>query len=199
VLALLKRSRGLSSAVVRGRIGTRSLNHTLQSLERSLTSSTALPASEIGQGRRDGVLDLLGAADDALSGPSARRQPAKPMLAALPASRRSPATATGVEAPGPGISRESIRKVVVRGSKAIRRCYEQELLTSAIPLEGRLLLRWRIDARGRVQDLTVVKDNLGSAALTRCIKQKIATWRFPACSGRSCVVVYPFDFFPRMS
>jgi hypothetical protein len=95
-------------------------------------------------------------------------------------------------------SREAIRKVVVAHQRMIRLCYERELISSTKPVEGRLLMRWKIDQKGRAIQVQVEKDTVGSQALLRCVIARIRSWRFPPCDP-SCSVVYPFDFFPRMS
>ena len=74
-------------------------------------------------------------------------------------------------------------------------CYEREMLRSSKLMEGRLLLRWTINGRGRATDLQVVKDGLGNPDLVLCIRDRIQSWIFPPCP-RECTVVYPFDFSP---
>lgn len=173
---------------------------------RTLTS-TAMPGLQQPRGlepTRDRLLDLLGNAQSDLGklggvsrgGPS----PSPSLAAALPRRRLAAARLVDRSGPTTGVSREAVRKVVVVGSAAVRLCYERELISSNRPLEGRILLRWRINGEGKVRDLAVVKDALGSTPLRQCIMQRVSGWRFPSCPGpATCTVVYPFDFFPKMS
>jgi len=96
-----------------------------------------------------------------------------------------------------GLTREQIRRVVARGSGQVQHCYERELLTGNKVRQGRMILRWQIDARGRVGRLKVVNDSVKSDGLRRCVLKKVKSWRFPACSDGNCTVVFPFEFFAR--
>jgi hypothetical protein len=199
LLGALRRSSKLAGLVKPGL--SRSMQQALQGLDRvrTLTSTRGLLGrSDPGGGSRSGdpIMGLISGVQSRLATASSAG-PAKPSL------RRLVEPVTRVKAklqqPQTGqISREAIRKVVMKGSRGVRLCYERELISSTRPLEGRLLLRWRIDPTGRAREITVVKDAPGSPTLNRCILDRIRSWRFRPCSG-TCTVVYPFDFFPKMS
>jgi len=95
-----------------------------------------------------------------------------------------------------GPSREEVREVVSRGGAGIRVCYERELIGSASPREGRVLLRWTIDAKGHVTNLVVEKDTIRIPELRECLLRQVRSWTFPPCS-EGCTIVYPFEFFTR--
>jgi TonB family protein len=174
-------------------------NRLIRNLDRTLASvSGSLDGFGRGVGGNGGgpdrLLGLLGS-----TSPAASEAPLPPVRLRL-APRRQPKLAT---APLPstkktGPTREAIRKVVAHHGGEIRLCYERELLSSSTPLEGRLLLRWTIDGTGRVVDVEVVRDSVGSAPLRRCVLQRIRQWIFPPCESH-CRITYPFDFYPKMS
>jgi hypothetical protein len=165
----------------------------LDKLELAL-ASVAVPSGppagggRLGGGPGMGLVGLLGPAPSAEAG-----QGLSPARLALPAKAPLPVARAAARP-----SREEIRKVVARNSGPIRLCYERELLSSSRPLEGRLLLRWTIDAAGAVRDLEVVEDTVGSIGLRSCVLSRVRGWIFPACAQR-CRITYPFDFHPTLS
>jgi hypothetical protein len=196
LLGALRRSPRLAGLVKPGL--SRSMQQALRSLDsvRTLTSTTNTLNPSSGSRSGDPIMGLIGGAQSALASAGATVL-VKPSLRRLV----EPTTRSRAVLKQPRtrqISREAIRKVVMKGSRGVRLCYERELISSTRPLEGRLLLRWSIDLAGRAQGITIVKDALGSRTLNRCIMDRIQSWRFQPCSG-TCTVVYPFDFFPKMS
>lgn len=164
----------------------------LDRLDRSLASVRG-PGREsgTGAGSLDRLTGLLGTAsgdgDDLTGSVAATRL-------ALPGKRAR------LRTPPPGAPaappREAIRKVVMAHGAEVRLCYEQAMLRSAQTMEGRLLLRWTIDAHGRASHPSVVRDTVGAAGLTGCVLKRIRGWIFPPCASGGCRVVYPFDFYP---
>jgi TonB family protein len=77
----------------------------------------------------------------------------------------------------------------------IKACYERALKRNP-SLSGRVLIRWTITAAGTVSDVEIEEDSLGDAEVASCIKRLVGRWRFPAPSGGSVDVVYPFIFEP---
>lgn len=116
----------------------------------------------------------------------------------LPSSRATARTLPRSPKGSSALTRSAIRRVVAAHSGAIRLCYEQELLRSRRPVQGSLLVRWRIDHRGRAQDVRTLRDGLGRPPLRRCILHEIQRWHFPRCeSGEACGVIFPFELFAR--
>ncbi len=94
------------------------------------------------------------------------------------------------------IDKELIRKVIQEHAAQIRYCYEQELQRDP-KLEGKVSIRWIINADGRVQGTQV---DTGSGATTmqnalvqRCMMDRIASWEFPKPKGGGiAVITYPW-------
>jgi TonB family protein len=76
---------------------------------------------------------------------------------------------------------------------AIKACYERALKRNP-SLSGKIKVRWTITAAGTVSSVDIEEDSLGDSEVTTCIKGLVARWRFPAPSGGSVDVVYPFVF-----
>ncbi|MBW2732165.1 MAG: AgmX/PglI C-terminal domain-containing protein [Deltaproteobacteria bacterium] len=92
-------------------------------------------------------------------------------------------------------SKKAIRNAVARHKGEIRLCYQRTLLHHATPPQGRLLLRWRIDEKGKAQGIRAIRDAMAAPQLTRCIIKHLRSWSFPTCRGNTCEVIYPFEFF----
>jgi outer membrane biosynthesis protein TonB len=76
---------------------------------------------------------------------------------------------------------------------AIKACYERSLKRNP-NLSGKIKVRWTITAAGTVSAVEIDEDSMGDGEVTACIKGLISRWRFPAPSGGSVDVVYPFVF-----
>jgi outer membrane biosynthesis protein TonB len=76
---------------------------------------------------------------------------------------------------------------------AIKACYERALKRNP-NLSGKVKVRWTITAAGTVSAVEIEEDNLGDNEVSSCIKGLVSRWRFPAPSGGSVDVVYPFVF-----
>jgi hypothetical protein len=89
----------------------------------------------------------------------------------------------------PGI----VSKEVKSRLGAIKACYERALKRNP-NLSGKVVIHWTITAAGTVSGVDVEQDTLGDAEVASCIKSLIARWRFPAPSGGSVDVSFPFVF-----
>jgi TonB family protein len=76
---------------------------------------------------------------------------------------------------------------------AIKVCYERALKRNP-NLSGKVKVRWTITAAGTVSSVDIEEDSMGDSEVSSCIKNLVARWRFPAPSGGSVEVVYPFVF-----
>ena len=85
-----------------------------------------------------------------------------------------------------------VKEVRARMS-AIKACYERALKRNP-NLSGKLVVRWTITAAGTVSGVDIDQDSLGDSEVTNCIKGLVARWRFPAPSGGSVEVSFPFVF-----
>lgn len=106
--------------------------------------------------------------------------------------RGRPAMRTGrIEVRG-SLSREVIRRVVVRHSDEVLACYTEELKARSA-LEGRVTIKLVISAAGKVAAAEVASSDMGAAAMEDCVARSVLTWRFPPPEGGGTVVVsYPF-------
>lgn len=92
------------------------------------------------------------------------------------------------------LDKEIIRRVIHRHSSQIRHCYERELARNP-DLGGKVAVQFTIGADGRITGVGSSHGTAESAALERCISDRILTWRFPQPKGGGSVVVnYPFIF-----
>jgi len=76
---------------------------------------------------------------------------------------------------------------------AIKACYERSLKRNP-NLSGKVKVRWTITAAGTVSGVEIEEDSMGDSEVVSCIKGLVSRWRFPAPSGGSVDVVYPFVF-----
>jgi hypothetical protein len=76
---------------------------------------------------------------------------------------------------------------------AIKACYERALKRNP-NLSGKIKLRWTITQAGTVSGVEIDDDSMGDAEVSSCIRGLVARWRFPAPSGGSVEVVFPFVF-----
>ncbi len=89
-----------------------------------------------------------------------------------------------------------ILKVVQRRSRGISYCYERQLAINP-ELNGKVTLRWMIDAEGKVARVQVAQDGLRDKQVTGCMKRAVKRWRFAKPQGGGqCVVNFPFVFSP---
>lgn len=106
---------------------------------------------------------------------------------------RSASIRTGaVDARG-SLSRDVIERVVRRNFPQVRFCYES---ASHPGLSGRVTLAFTIGPDGAVTSSAVESSTLGNAQVEQCLAHSARRWRFPAPTGGSVVVRYPFDFTP---
>jgi outer membrane biosynthesis protein TonB len=76
---------------------------------------------------------------------------------------------------------------------AIKACYERALKRNP-NLSGKVKIRWTITAAGTVSGVEIEEDSMGDSEVSSCIRGLVIRWRFPAPSGGSVDVVYPFVF-----
>ncbi len=116
---------------------------------------------------------------------------ARPFAAANP--DEGPTPQRGGESE-PALERDDVRMVVRTKLPEVRACFELGLAEQPT-LEGRVALRFTIDAMGRVREPSVAADELGLAPVTECLLDSLATWQFPLPrDGRELTIVYPFHF-----
>ncbi len=95
-----------------------------------------------------------------------------------------------------GISRDVIRRVVLRNIGQVNHCYEQGLSTSP-GLQGRVSVRFVIGSGGNVLASNVDSSTLGVPSVSQCIANAVGRWSFPVPPDSGAIsVVYPFSLVP---
>ncbi len=95
-----------------------------------------------------------------------------------------------------GLERDEIMKVIRRHESEIKFCYEQELQKQPA-LSGKVSVAWTIDAAGAVPEANVSESSIGSAAVEKCMTDRIRRWKFPEPRGGGTVdVTFPWNFKP---
>jgi Ca-activated chloride channel family protein len=93
------------------------------------------------------------------------------------------------------LSPEVIRRVVLRNLGQVNHCYEVAL--AARPgIRGRLSLSFVIALNGTVAAVSLAGGNVTDAALVQCVSAAVRRWVFPAPTGGTVTVTYPFNFEP---
>ncbi|MGZ3794919.1 MAG: AgmX/PglI C-terminal domain-containing protein [Pseudobdellovibrionaceae bacterium] len=95
------------------------------------------------------------------------------------------------------IDREAVRRVIKAGLREIRGCYERELnkLNKTQHLEGKVIIEWTIADHGRALNAKVKSSTLGNRAVENCVRDRLASWKFPdPPAGTVAEVNYPFYF-----
>ncbi len=62
-------------------------------------------------------------------------------------------------------------------------------------LKGKLLIRFRIDASGRIQQAESMETSIGDAPFMAAVLEKVRRWTFEPTEGRTVDVLYPLVFF----
>lgn len=91
------------------------------------------------------------------------------------------------------INPADVERTVNAGRYQLRLCYELALRRNQ-SATGSMEWRWLIDSTGRISDINLLDTSIRDDDLIRCIRDKIAHWRFPKPSGGSVEVRYPFEF-----
>jgi Ca-activated chloride channel family protein len=94
------------------------------------------------------------------------------------------------------LDKNLIHRVIQQNLAQLRACYERQLAIEPT-LQGRVVLEFVIDDKGRVAQVRIVESTLSSEAVESCVMSKAKAWRFPAVKGGGTVLVrYPIVFKP---
>jgi TonB family protein len=94
------------------------------------------------------------------------------------------------------LSKDEIRTVMKGNVNQVRYCYEKGL--SANPsLEGKVVVSFVIDPKGKVGTCRIAESTLGNDEVESCIREAVAGWTFPEPKGGGIVKVsYPYVLTP---
>lgn len=82
------------------------------------------------------------------------------------------------------VDKESLRRVIHQHWPAVRRCYERALLGEQPAPPSRLVVEWDIDPSGEVDHVHLADASTSvNDAMSVCVMQAIAGWRFPRLAG----------------
>lgn len=96
-----------------------------------------------------------------------------------------------------GLTEAEILKVVSSRKNGLKTCYERELQRSK-DLGGKVIIGWKIDARGQVLDARVQSSTMRNGRVEDCLVRQVSSMRFPPPrNGSSAKVRFPFLFAPR--
>ncbi|MDP2340195.1 MAG: AgmX/PglI C-terminal domain-containing protein [Deltaproteobacteria bacterium] len=92
------------------------------------------------------------------------------------------------------LSKDEIQRVINSHVGEIQYCYEKQLRTNS-GLAGRVVLEWTVTPSGSISVVKVATSSLASNDATKCMMDRVKTWKFPKPRGNGAVtIVYPFVF-----
>ncbi len=92
------------------------------------------------------------------------------------------------------LSKDEIQRVINSHVGEIQYCYEKQLRTNS-GLAGRVVLEWTVSTAGSVSVVKVATSSLASNDATKCMMDRVKTWKFPKPRGNGAItIVYPFVF-----
>ena len=92
------------------------------------------------------------------------------------------------------LSKDEIQRVITAHVGEIQYCYEKQLRQNS-GLAGRVVLEWVIAPSGAIGVVKVATSSLASAEATKCMMDRVKTWKFPKPRGNGGVTItYPFVF-----
>jgi len=92
------------------------------------------------------------------------------------------------------LPKKTIQVNILKGLKGVLACYKKRLEKKKT-IQGKVLVRFQIDAKGRTQRAEVYKSALRDKGLEECLLAHIRKARFPKPKGGGVIKVhYPFTF-----
>jgi hypothetical protein len=91
------------------------------------------------------------------------------------------------------INHSDVEKTVAAGRYQLRLCYEIALRRNQAA-KGSMEWRMLIDSRGMISKMDLITSSIKDEELVRCVRDRIAAWKFPRPRGGSVEVRYPFEF-----
>lgn len=116
-----------------------------------------------------------------------------------PTGRVVPRIVPGIPRSGPlfaSPNKAVIRRVLRRHiTPAARLCYAMAVKRKGPRFQGRMLVRFSINPRGRVSSAKMAQ-SIGDATMDRCVAKAFLSTRFPRLQGGLVIVNYPLVFHP---
>jgi TonB family protein len=93
-----------------------------------------------------------------------------------------------------GLTKEEVGAVIHGHMGEVRYCHEAAMLQNP-RTEGRLVIQFKIDPKGRVESASTDYSTIPAGTLEECVRSRLMTWMFPKPRGGVHVTVsYPFNF-----
>ncbi|MBS1150051.1 MAG: hypothetical protein H6Q89_1749 [Myxococcaceae bacterium] len=144
---------------------------------------------DFGDGRSRGDEDdfnqAFGAGDSLAQKPQVHRKYAAPYLPPAPGQRESRVKES--------LGQADIFEVISGYKPALARCVEEHRKRQP-GVSGKLVLRWKITAAGKVFDVEVVSTEFKDTYVAGCISALAKSWIFPKHKAAGDPVVFPFKF-----
>ena len=88
-----------------------------------------------------------------------------------------------------------VERAIQKNQFDLQLCFETALRRNQATT-GTMEWKWRIDTRGTIEDLELIRSTIKDPKMIRCVRQKISSWQLPRPRRGSVEVVYPFEFKP---
>ncbi|MFM2152477.1 MAG: hypothetical protein RL199_912 [Pseudomonadota bacterium] len=98
-----------------------------------------------------------------------------------------------IEPTGADVDRGSLGKFIKMRLKSVQGCYEKELKLNPA-LKGKVVVRFVIRTTGRVGDVSIDQNTMGSDGVGGCIVNLVRNWVFPMKLEEDTPVSFPFVF-----
>ncbi|MGA9525696.1 MAG: hypothetical protein WBV82_29830, partial [Myxococcaceae bacterium] len=82
-----------------------------------------------------------------------------------------------------GLTPEAVREVNAHFGFTLQPCLTQQAARLVPPAEERYEVRWVVRNDGRVIDMKMARRDRQDSPLARCLREKLATWRYPRYEG----------------
>jgi len=91
------------------------------------------------------------------------------------------------------IDSKAVEKAISSGRFQLQLCFELSLRRNQTA-KGSMEWQWKIDTQGKISSLSLLNSTMKDDELIRCVRQRIAGWKFPKARGGSVEIRYPFEF-----
>lgn len=91
------------------------------------------------------------------------------------------------------INPQLIGKTISKNSFELKLCFELALRRNQ-NLSGIMEWQWRLDSRGKISEIELISSSIKDRTMIRCVRKKIAGWKFPRPRHGSIQIRHPFSF-----
>jgi len=100
-----------------------------------------------------------------------------------------------IEPTGADVDKGSLGRFIRMRLRSVQGCYEKELKLNPV-LKGKVVVRFVIRTTGRVGDVSIDQNTMGSDGVGSCIVNLVRNWVFPMKLEEDTPVSFPFVFSP---